>query len=211
MSLVIRLWDLGPPVILLSLCQPGVRCSLHSPQRLQIRQQLVLMNCLLIEINPWVSTVRTQKSPCCRAVALSELGEGLPLSQPAHVLGLSLVSWIKVWSESPGINSTSYFISFLSDQITNQFSWKKTKLCPVNIDSSNVSIILFKVSEENGSCSLPSKRSLFNRPLHSSKGQCESGLTLYFCGVFLLPLEALGSSPVVCELYSTLLSLGGAG
>lgn len=46
----------------------------------------------LIEINPWVSAVRTQKSPCCRAVALSEMCEGLPLSQPAHVLGLSLAS-----------------------------------------------------------------------------------------------------------------------
>lgn len=46
----------------------------------------------LIEINPWISTVRNQKSPCCRAVVLSELREGLPLSQPAHLLGLSLAS-----------------------------------------------------------------------------------------------------------------------
>lgn len=46
----------------------------------------------LIEVNPCVSTVRTQKFPCCRAFALSELCEGLPLSQPAPVLGLSLAS-----------------------------------------------------------------------------------------------------------------------
>lgn len=41
----------------------------------------------LIEINPRVSKVRTPKSPHCSVVALSELCEGLPLSQPAHGAG----------------------------------------------------------------------------------------------------------------------------
>lgn len=45
---------------------------------------------ILVEVNPWVFTVRTQKSPYSRGrgiVALSELRAGLPLSQAAHGAG----------------------------------------------------------------------------------------------------------------------------
>lgn len=64
---------------------------------------------ILIEINPWLSVVRTQMSPPYRAVRLGRLHAGPP-SNPVSLwyLGCLLFHMLQdnMWFEIPGINFT---------------------------------------------------------------------------------------------------------